>query len=38
MRTPEKNAATKTEGAVKGGVDRYHYKLEKVKKVPAGTG
>src|SRR3989337_281637 len=33
-----KSRATKTEGAIKGGVDRYHYALSKVKKVPAGTG
>jgi quercetin dioxygenase-like cupin family protein len=33
-----KTAKTKTAGAVKGGADRYHYALSKVKKVPAGTG
>ena len=33
-----KSTKTKTEGAVKGGVDRYHYRLDKVKKVAAGTG
>lgn len=31
-------AATKTEGAVKGGVDGYQYNLSEVDKVPAGTG
>lgn len=31
-------AATKTEGAVKGGVDTYQYRLSEVEKVPAGTG
>src|SRR5688572_29871803 len=29
---------TKTEGAIKGGGDRYHYPFAKLKKVPAGTG
>ena len=32
------NGETKTAGAIKGGVDRYHYRLDKVKKIPAGTG
>lgn len=31
-------AATKTDGAIKGGGDRYHYRMAKLKKVPAGTG
>ena len=31
-------AATKTEGAVKGGEDTYQYNLSEVDKVPAGTG
>ena len=31
-------AKTKTEGAIKGGGDRYHYKMAGLKKVPAGTG
>ena len=30
--------ATKTEGAIKGGGDRYHYPLTKLKRIPAGTG
>ena len=34
----KKTATTKTAGAVKGGMDTYHYRLDKVKKVPAGTG
>lgn len=38
MAGAKKTAKTKTEGAVKGGGDRYHYALSKVKKVPAGTG
>jgi quercetin dioxygenase-like cupin family protein len=31
-------ATTKTEGAVKGGVDTYQYDFASLKKVPAGTG
>jgi quercetin dioxygenase-like cupin family protein len=36
--TPKRTPRTKTEGAIKGGEDRYHYALSKVRKVPAGTG
>jgi quercetin dioxygenase-like cupin family protein len=36
MRTAK--TKTKTAGAIKGGEDRYHYRLDKVRKVPAGTG
>src|SRR5688572_29309958 len=33
------NSRTKTAGAIKGGGEgRYHYRLDKVKKIPAGTG
>ena len=38
MAAAKKTGKTKTEGAVKGGVDTYQYTLEKVKKVAAGTG
>ena len=34
----KKSARTRTEGAVKGGGDRYHYPIAKLKKIPAGTG
>lgn len=33
-----KRAKTKTDGALKAGGDRYHYKFASLKKVPAGTG
>lgn len=33
-----KSAKTKTQGATKGGVGTYQYRLSRVKKVPAGTG
>jgi quercetin dioxygenase-like cupin family protein len=33
-----KRTKTKTAGAIIGGADTYHYRLDKVKKVPAGTG
>jgi quercetin dioxygenase-like cupin family protein len=36
--TSKRGAKTKTEGAVKAGGDRYHYKFASLKKVPAGTG
>jgi quercetin dioxygenase-like cupin family protein len=36
--TGKRGAKTKTEGAVKAGGDRYHYKFASLKKVPAGTG
>src|SRR5205085_7106715 len=36
--TAKRTTRTKTEGAIKGGEDRYHYALSKVRKVPAGTG
>ena len=29
---------TKTAGAVKGGNGKYHFRMDKLKKVPAGTG
>ena len=38
MPAAKKTAKTKTEGAVKGGGDRYHYPFAKVTKVAAGTG
>src|SRR5215208_1415962 len=38
MAAVKKSAKTKTAGAVKGGAYTYHYRLDKVKKVPAGTG
>lgn len=31
-------AGTKTAGAIKAGLDRYHYRMAGLKKVPAGTG
>ena len=34
----KRSTKTKTEGAIKGGLDTYHYRLDKVKKIPAGTG
>jgi quercetin dioxygenase-like cupin family protein len=36
--TSKRGAKTKTEGAVRAGGDRYHYKFASLKKVPAGTG
>jgi quercetin dioxygenase-like cupin family protein len=36
--TSKRGAKTKTEGAVRAGDDRYHYKFASLKKVPAGTG
>lgn len=38
MAVAKRSAKTKTEGALKGGEGTYHYRLSKVKKVPAGTG
>src|SRR5690242_16878117 len=38
MPAAKKTTKTKTEGAIKGGGDRYHYPFAKVKKVAAGTG
>lgn len=38
MAVAKRSAKTKTEGALKGGEGTYHYRLNKVKKVPAGTG
>src|SRR6188508_2894386 len=38
MAATKKSPKTKTEGAVKGGGDSYHYSFSKLKKVPAGTG
>jgi quercetin dioxygenase-like cupin family protein len=41
-RAPAKAAkagsSTKTEGAIRGGLERYHYRMAGLKKVPAGTG
>lgn len=37
-RPAAKAANTKTEGALKAGGERYHYKFASLKKVPAGTG
>ena len=34
----KRSTRTKTEGAVKGGNGTYHFRLDKLKKVPAGTG
>ena len=34
----KKTAKTKTEGAIKGGGDTYHYRIDRLKKIPAGTG
>ena len=36
--TTTANTKTKTEGAIKAGIDGYQYQLDKVNKVPAGTG
>ena len=38
MRGSKPNTKTKTAGAIKGGEDKYHYRMNKVKRVPAGTG
>jgi quercetin dioxygenase-like cupin family protein len=38
MATKVRTSKTKTEGAIKGGEEKYHYALSKVRKVPAGTG
>jgi quercetin dioxygenase-like cupin family protein len=38
MAAAKGNGKTKTAGAVKGGEDTYQYRLDKLKKVPAGTG
>jgi quercetin dioxygenase-like cupin family protein len=37
-KAPAKAGKTKTEGAIKAGGERYHYKFASLKKVPAGTG
>ncbi len=36
--TKTRSPRTKTEGAVKGGHGKYHFRLANLKKVPAGTG
>ena len=38
MPAAKKTDRTKTEGAIKGGSDRYHYPFSSLKNVPAGTG
>jgi quercetin dioxygenase-like cupin family protein len=38
MAQPKAGSKTKTAGAVKGGVDTYHYRMSKLERVPAGTG
>jgi quercetin dioxygenase-like cupin family protein len=37
-RVTKRKAKTKTDGAVKGGNGKYHFRLAELKKVPAGTG
>jgi len=38
MKASKPSTRTKTAGAIKGGEDKYHYRMNKVKRVPAGTG
>lgn len=38
MAAAKKAAKTKTEGAVRAGNGKYHFRMSKLKKVPAGTG
>jgi quercetin dioxygenase-like cupin family protein len=38
MAQPKPTSKTKTDGAVKGGVGTYHYRMSRLKRVPAGTG
>lgn len=38
MAAKTRSTKTKTEGAVRGGGDKYHYPFSRLKKVPAGTG
>jgi len=38
MEASKPGTRTKTAGAIKGGEDKYHYRMNKVERVPAGTG